>query len=94
MFSLFNYFGGVVANFQLYCDKLWFSRFPAISATGTASEISFKSSSVSFTIRDPMLFSKFFTLVVPMVSNKYKHVKILGTININDFFDSNYQYQG
>ena len=64
-----NHFDGVVAYVHLYFKKISNSRSPATSETGTASEISLKSSSVSFTDRDPMLLSRFLTLVVPAVIN-------------------------
>ena len=60
-----DYFGGVFANFQAYRGRA-ISLWPTTSSMGTASQISFKSSSESFTAKEPMLVSRFLTLVVPV----------------------------
>ena len=56
-----------------YCHRRW-SMFwklipPATSSNGTASDISFRSSSVSFTFKEPILLSRFLILVVPIKSS-------------------------
>ena len=54
-----------MANFHDERFRFAYVLSPATSSIGTASHISFKSSSVSFSPTEPMLASKFFVLVVP-----------------------------
>lgn len=58
-------FAGVFANFQEQLIKLSATIFPATASRGIVSEISFISSLVSLTEKEPMLSSRFFNLVVP-----------------------------
>ena len=61
-----NSFDGVFATSQAYLDNAAVFLSPATSLMGIASQISFKSSCVSFTAKDPMLLSRFVTLIVPV----------------------------
>uniref|UniRef100_A0A9I9EB89 Uncharacterized protein n=1 Tax=Cucumis melo TaxID=3656 RepID=A0A9I9EB89_CUCME len=54
----FQVLNGVSANFHIYLVKTSYSLSPLTSSTGTASPISLKSSSVSFTSNDSMLLSR------------------------------------
>lgn len=62
----FQVLNGVSANFHIYLVKTSYSLSPLTSSTGTASPISLKSSSVSFTSNDSMLLLRFLSLVVPV----------------------------
>lgn len=66
MFKMFYHiFAGVFAHCQMYAANGPVNLSPAKPSAGKASEISFKSSPVSFMFNDPMLFSKFSIFVVP-----------------------------
>ena len=61
----FTSLGGVFANFHdqgMNCSNVL---SPTTLSIDIASEISFRSSSVSFTLKEPMLLSRFFIFVVP-----------------------------
>ena len=68
-----------------YCHRRW-SMFwklipPATSSNGTASDISFRSSSLSFTFKEPILLSRFLILVVPIkVQRKWMNHKRFDTL--------------
>lgn len=64
--NIHHFLGGVVENFQQNLEYISSSLSPATSSIGTDSEITFRSSSVSFKANDPMLLSRFLTLVVPV----------------------------
>ncbi len=66
IYVICNHFDGVFATFQAKSANIARSLSPPTSLMGTASESSFKSSCVSFTAKDPMLLSRFLTLVVPV----------------------------
>lgn len=58
-------FGGVFANFQEQRIRLSDTLFPVAALMGIISDISCKSSFVSFTLKEPTLASIFLVLVVP-----------------------------
>lgn len=59
------WFGGVFANFHEQRIRLSETLSPAAALTGIISEISLMSSLVSFTVKEPILASTFYVLVVP-----------------------------
>ena len=80
-----NHFDGVFATFQVYLDKVAGNLSTPTSLIGTASQISFKSSCVSFTAKNPMLLSRFLTLVIP--------VNHPINVEFNTMFKSNFMKQ-
>jgi hypothetical protein len=58
-------FAGVFANFHEQLAKASVVLYPATPLTGIISAISFKSSLESFTLKEPILLSRFLILVVP-----------------------------
>ena len=62
--------GGVFANFHEVFRRVSLALDPDTSLIGTASEISFRSSTVSLILTEPRLLSRFLILVVPTNNKK------------------------